>query len=184
MQRVFLLFLVGLFLVPSAADAATGKSICFSAHFVRFGGKELRETVFFWVNGNATKSVTIERLTIRDAFGDVIHDSGPAIGVPHPLNTDFDVDEDITVVAPNRGFYFKTVHIWGFNSIPDPNGIPFNQLGFGGSTVVEFSTAGKAKLFRIWAQRRVRERIVDPISGNVRQGEEHTTALNECLSIK
>ena len=178
MQRLFLLFLVGLFLVPSVANAATGRFMCTSAHFVRFGGTELRETIYTFLNGSKTQPATIERLTIRNAFGSVVHDSGPAIGVPHPLNTDFDPDEDITVIAPLTAFYFKSSHIWGLFSIPGGN-----RQGFVMSSVVEISTEGKMDLFRVLTQRRVRERITNP-DGSVRQGEERTNARTYCYRIK
>ena len=178
MQRLFLLFLVGLFLIPVAADAATGKFICSTAHFVRLGGTELRETVYGFLNGNKKKPVTIKRLTIRNAFGNVVHDSGPAIGVPHPPNTDFVPDGDITVIAPLTAFYFKSTHIWDLNSVP---GVDGDQQGFIMSSVVEFSTKGKLDLFGVSAMRRIRERIPGPSPS---QGEERTTAGSNCIRIK
>ncbi len=180
MQRLFLLFLVGLFLVPVAADAATGKFMCPTAHFVRFGATELRETTYAFLNGSVIDTVTIERLTIRNAFGVVVHDSGPAIGVPHPLNDDFSPPEDFTVIAPRRGFYIKTKNIWGLFSIPGGN-----EQGFFGSAVVEFSAATQAavKSFRVIAMRRIRQRLPKP-DGGVRQGEERVATRVYCFSIK
>jgi hypothetical protein len=34
-------------------------------------------------NVHPTASATVERITIRNVFGDLVHDSGPEIGVPH-----------------------------------------------------------------------------------------------------
>ena len=176
MHRVILLILVGLFLVPTAADAGTGKFMCQVNHFIRLGGAETVEGIISLINGNEVEPVTIERLTFRNAFGAVVHDSGPAIGVPHLLNTDFSPPEDITVIAPSRAFYIKTKHIWGLFSIPGPAG---NEQGFHLSLVVEFSMEGNLDLFRVWAMRRVRERLVGPS-----QGEERVTARNYCFRIR
>ena len=195
MQRLFLLFLVGLFLVPVAlvglflvpvaADPAMGRFMCPNGHFIRAGGTETRETVYTFLNGSKIQPVTIERLTIRNAFGVVVHDSGPAIGVPHPLNTSFSPPEDITVVAPRQGVFIKTTQIWGLNPIPDLSGNPDNRQGFFGSAVVEFSAEGNdaVESFRVMAMRRIRERITRS-DGSLRQGAERTTTGNYCFRIE
>ena len=185
MQRVFLLFLVGLFLVPVAADAATGKFMCPFAHFIRFGGTETREAIYIFLNGSEKDPVTIERLTIRNAFGVVVHDSGPATPDPHPPNTSFVPPGDITVIAPLGGDFIKTTTIWGRNPIPDPSGNPDNQQGFSGSAVVEFSTAGKAavKSFRVMVNRRIRERFTDPDGNFLGEGEERVSTRTYCFRI-
>ena len=169
MQRLFLLFLVGLFLVPTTAGADTGKFMCPFAHFIRFGGTETREAIYIFLNGSEKDPVTIERLTIRNAFGDVVHDSGP-----------------VTVIAPLGGDFIRTTQIWGRNSIPDLiTGEPNNQQGFSGSAVVEFSTAGEAavKSFRVMVNRRIRERFTDPDGNFSGEGEERVSTRNYCFRI-
>src|SRR5207249_1123147 len=86
---------------------------------------------------------------------EVVHDSGPAIGVPHPLNRDIVPPQDITTVPPGASYYLGTNHIWGNNSVAGPGG---NQQGFSMSVDVEYSGDPKTNL-RVTSTLRVRERV-------------------------
>lgn len=109
-------------------------------------------------NTDLTTSYTIDQLTIRNLFGDVVHDSGPAIGVPHPLNTDIVPPLNITVVPPGATYYLLTNHLWGNNPVPGPAGGP---QGNAMTAVVEFSANGNGNpsALLVSATRRERERF-------------------------
>ncbi len=177
MKRAILLFLVGL-IVPTAVSAATGAVRCTLHHFVRNSGTEFRGSGFVFNNADLNNEVTLERLTIRDLFGDVVHDSGPAIGVPHPLVSDLDPDLDITVVPPGATFFITTRNIFTVNPLPGPDG---NQRGFTMSGVVEFSKAGNPDLFLVHAIPRTRERVL--IGGVFRARAEINRHDSECIRL-
>ncbi len=124
-------------------------------------------------NGDPVNAATIERLTIYDFFGIVVHDSGPAIGIPHPLNRDIRTIDapdgwDITTVPPNATYYIKTNHIrtkdgtlWDNDSIPDlGDGYPRNTRGNLMSVVVESSKRGKRDIFVVSTRPRSRQRVL------------------------
>lgn len=154
---------------------------CSGAHFVRAGGTELRSTGIVFRNADVANAVTIERLTIRSAYGQVIHDSGPAIGVPHPVNPDFSVDLagglDITVVPPGANYFLGTTHIWGVNNIP--GGL---SQGFLLAVTVEASKAGRPELFAVETRVRSRELVAGP-AGLVERAERSSDS-GSCTSVK
>jgi len=127
--------------------------------------------------------VTIERLTYRNFFGDVVHDSGPAIGVPHPLNADFTPPQDITVVPSGATYYLSTNHIWGNNPIPGPAG---HAQGAGMSVVLEFSKAGAGDLVIVGSSTRDRQRffIFTPTGPIPVQGTELSRSAGTCADVK
>jgi hypothetical protein len=161
------------------AAAPTATVRCGAFHFVRTSptGNELGTTSISLRNAGTT-SVTIERFTVRNFFGDVVHDSGPAIGVPHPLNFDIVPAQDITTVPPGASYYLGTNHIWGNDSVAGPAG---NQQGFSMSVDVQYSGGPKTDL-RVGSSLRVRERIfVGSPSGPVpTQGIEHSRSTAAC----
>lgn len=182
MRHVAMLLLVGVLFVPQAAWAAKGKVRCGLHHFVRVNGTEIRAGSIRLSNGDLVNSVTIERLTIYDFFGDVVHDSGPAIGVPHPLNTDTTLPTDITVVPPGANYFIRTNHIWGNNPIPDTGGKVGNQRGQLMGIVVEFSKSGQRKLFNVASAPRTRQRFFD---GQIfREGAETTLDSEPCFDVR
>jgi hypothetical protein len=178
--RILTLLLFGplLIVVPlfAWADEGTEKTkavTCTIAHFTRLGGTELFSSVIHLVNGDLKHPATIERLTIRDFFGNPVHDSGPQAGVPHPFNTDFSPPVDITVVPPGASYYLWTVHIWGADPIP-----PRNSQGFAMSTTVQWSKEGKPNLFRVHVTRLMRER------GPAGIGAEKSRTDSLCFGVK
>jgi hypothetical protein len=125
--------------------------------------------------------VAITRLTIRNASGDIVHDSGPAVSVPHPLNIDTVPAQDITTIAPGATHYLTTTHIWGNFPVPDP---VLGRVG-GGSSMsvsVEYFTEGKAE-FVITTGLRVRERIQSS-PGVFVQGQEKARTSRLCDQLK
>jgi hypothetical protein len=181
MKRLVALCLGSLALIPAYSIARDGAVVCGGTHFVRVGGTELRSTTIGFRNLDLVHPTTIERITIRNSLGEVVHDSGPEIGVPHPRSTAFPEDFpdgfDITVVPPGANYGFQTNDIWGSNNIPLSPGRLANygqDLAF----TIEFSKRGKRELFMISASSRSRDRL--PSGG---QGAERSRNGNECREV-
>ncbi len=180
MTRLILASIIGALLAPVIAQAAEVNTRCAVAHFIRAGGGELRSSGLNFNNGDREHAATIERLTITDHLGQVLHDSGPAIGVAHPLNTDYNPPLDITMVPPGATFYLVTTQIWGAGSVqPGPP-----ERGFSMSAEVLVSKEGKRELFNVSANQRTRLRLIDPATGFVRQGNEISRSPTSCFEVK
>ena len=171
-MKIIVMLMVALLSIPTATWAGTVRMRCPVSHFKRAGGEEMRSASIRFNNGDPVNAATIERLTIYDFFGIVVHDSGPAIGIPHPLNTDIRTADaldgwDITTVPPNANYYIRTNHmrtngtIWDNDSIPDlGDGKDRNDRGSFMSVVVEFSKRGKRDIFVVSTRPRSRQREV------------------------
>lgn len=185
MKRVFGVLFAGLLLAPAAAWAQVevGKVRCTISHFVRNQGAEQRSASIVFNNGDLENPVTIERLTIQDFSGAVAHDSGPMIGIPHPLNTDFSPPVgplDITVVPPGATYYLRTNHIWDNGPITAGN-----EAGQAMSVTVQFSKAGERNLFGVHVRPRSRQRIPLPTPpGGFREGVETSANDSLCFRVK
>ncbi len=185
-----IVILAGLVLVPAVLSADGGiktrKVRCGISHFLRNVNLEIRTATIVFDNGDPVNPATVDRLTIFDFFGDVVHDSGPAVGVLHPLNTDFAPPGiDITVVPPSASFYIATNHIWDANSIPtaSPTGASGNERGNALAAVVQFSKQGKPDLFQVHG--RSRSRVRNTISGDgFSQGTELSSNQLFCFPLK
>lgn len=190
MRRVMTLLLAGLLFVSTAAwadEEIHGRRVrCGISHFVRNNGTEIRSAVVIFNNGDVVNPAAIERITIFDFFGNVVHDSGPAIGVAHPLNTDFTPPVDITVVPPGAAFYLNTPQFvtggiaWDANPIPLPNG---NDRGQAMGVVVQFSKEGNPKLFQVHGRARSRQRV-QTSPGFFTQGTELSSNLLFCFRVE
>ncbi len=162
-MKLIVMLMLALLSIPTASWAGTVRMRCPLSHFQRSLRTEMRSAAIGFNNGDPVNAATIERLTIYDFFGIVVHDSGPAIGVPHPLNRDVRTSGapdgwDITTVPPNANYYIRTNHIWGNNPIPDQSdGISGNRRGQFMSVIVEFSKRGKRRLFVLTTRDRARE---------------------------
>jgi len=181
MKRIAALCFSSLALLPTYSFAGGGTVVCSAAHFVRAGGSELRSTAITLSNLDLANLATIERITIRNVYGEVVHDSGPATGQPHPANTDFAPPLDITVVPPGANYYLWTPHIWGFNSIPPQIGedpISAAQGGFTMSATVQFSKEGKAALFVVESFGLNRERFFGGL------GAERSRNSLQCTEVR
>ncbi len=186
LRALFAALLASLLLSTPAAARKSETALCGAVHSPRgIGLNEMLDTSIGLLNGNLDSSVTITRLTIRNFFGDIVHDSGPAVGVEHPLNTDTEPDQDITTVAPGATYYITTSHIWPGNGfVRDP--VP-GRVGGGNSMSVhvEFITDGKPELFVVTTGLRGRERIQTfPGSGVFFQGGEKTRTSRKCDLLK
>lgn len=149
----FLLLSIALFMATESA-AVTERRLCAARHLTRSNGTELIYTVINLRNADAAAHVSIDRLTIRDYHGDIVHDSGPAspYPTPHPQNEDVGIGiGDISFVPPQASYYFKTQHIWGPYS--------FGPGGYNMTVLIEFTTSGDPNLFLASADIVARELI-------------------------
>ncbi|MES2353653.1 MAG: hypothetical protein V4568_04465 [Pseudomonadota bacterium] len=180
-KKLVLLSTMSCILAPLTAQAEikTETFTCNVVHYVRKNVAELRSTSILIRNADLVNAVTINRLTIRNVFGTVVHDSGPAAGVPIPLNTDFSPDLDISVVPPGASYYLRTNNIWGNNSLPVSAGN--NQAGQFMSATVQVSKNGKKNLVSVSTRPRARERIVTA-TGAI-EGIEHSSDSVTCTRI-
>jgi|SRR3990172_1824407 len=186
------LIVAGVLLLPAVAFADTVIFRCHAPHVVRGLGPsvpattsptELRFTLLFFSNGDLENAAVIRRLTWRDAFGTVRHDSGPnsPTGTPHPLV--FGVN--ITTVPPGGNFAFATTTLWG---LAHPPFAPPPASGLGiflpaGSMTVEVSTE-KPRHFLVHARETVRQRITDPVTAPVSFGEERSSQVARCFRVR
>ena len=155
-MKLIVMLMVALLSITTATWAGTVRMRCPISHFVRSGGMEMRSASILFNNGDPVNAATIERLTIYDFFGIVVHDS---VAGSHPLNADFMPPVDITTVPPNANYYVRTNHIWGNDPIPNlMDGISGNRRGQFMSVVVEFSKKGKRRLFVVSTRPRSRQR--------------------------
>jgi len=186
------LIVAGLLLSPALAIADTIVFRCHAPHQVRelgpSGGAttpptELRFTVFSFTNGDLEHAAVIGRLTWRDAFGVVRHDSGPnsPTATPHPLVFGL----NITTVPPGGAFTFATTTLWG---LAHPPFAPPPASGLGillpaGSMTVEVSSE-RPRRFLVHARETVRQRITDPVTAPVSFGEERSSQTARCFRIR
>jgi hypothetical protein len=129
-------------------------------------------------NRNPHESVSIERITIHDIFGNPVFDAGAAAGSEIPLNTDLTPPLDVTVVPPDASYYLSTKHIWGL--LPLPTG---NQNGFNLSLRIQYSTSGRSDLVAVVGSNVVRQRVQVGPSAFI-EGDEHTRVRQECQRLK
>ncbi|MDH4323372.1 MAG: hypothetical protein OEW90_04455 [Betaproteobacteria bacterium] len=161
---------------PTWAGADTAR--CGISHHVRVGGTEMRASAISFRNGDPVNAATIERITIYDFHGRVVHDS---VANAHPINTDLPGGVNITVVPPHANYYLRTNHFWGNNPIPDlGDGIDGNSRGFSMTAVVEYSKPGNPKLFEVSRSVRARDRFFDPNTGQASEGAERAYDLHSC----
>lgn len=180
MKRIAAVAFAALAAVPLSAFARNEALTCAGVHFVRAGGTEMRSTVVGFRNADLENAATIQRLTIRNFFGQVVHDSGPATGTPLPLNGAFPGGFDVTVVPPGASYFLATSDIWGLNPIPGTGG---NNQGFNLAITVEFSKAGKGELLMVGTRPRSRERFVSP-EGVASEGRELATNTGNCVGVR
>lgn len=180
--RAFVISVAGILLAPGLALAGSKNQtfLCGAAHHLRVGGTEIRSTAINFRNIDLENPAVIERITIRNTHGAIVHDSGPAAGVPHPLNTDYAAPLDITVVPPGGSYYLRTGHIWGNNALPITAGS--GEAGQSMSAVVEVSKEGKKKLFSVGTRARARDRVVSP-TGVASEGAERSSNSGDCELI-
>lgn len=180
MNTIAAVSFAALALAPLAAFAKTEAVTCSASHFVSAGGAEMQSTVIGFRNADLENPATIERLTIRNAHGTIIHDSGPATGTPHPVNNAFPGGLNITTVPPGATYFLITRDIWGLFDVPGSAG---PSQGFSMSVTIEWSKAGKAELLSVGTRTRGRERLVSP-DGFVSERMEHTSTVRPCVGVR
>ena len=181
MKRLQGLAVAGAMLVPLVGFArgeVNETTRCSAAHFVRsvpsINVNELRQAVIHFNNGDLENPAVIERLTVRNAAGAVIHDSGPKVGVPHPLNTAFSPPLDITTVGPGATNSLGTFHLFGNADVP--GGF---AAGAALSITVEVSKPGKRRLFAVHTRESVRERVAPSLT----LGAERSANAAHCFRV-
>ncbi|HXH85000.1 MAG TPA: hypothetical protein VNN07_18980 [Candidatus Tectomicrobia bacterium] len=173
--RLLLLFVVVL-VSAEAAAAERHRVSCGAFHFIR-SGLEVGTTAISFRNLDPQNAATIERLTIRGFSGTVLHDSGPVVGVPHPINTDVPGGQDVTVVPPGASYYVGTNHLSGTGFVQgDPS---IDHDGFSMSVTVEYSKAGNPDLLVVGRSLRVRRQS---FPGGP-QGNELSRDSGACLTL-
>lgn len=179
MKRIVASALFSLAVVPAYSFAKVEAVNCPGTHFVRAGGTEIRSTVISFRNTDLANPATVERITIRNAFGQVIHDSGPATSTPHPFNNAYTGDgRDITLVPPGATYFLVTSDIWGLNNIFPGTA---NQ-GFTLQITVQTSKQGKADLLVVGTRQRGRERVPTPT--DFAEGMEHSSHAGTCIAVR
>jgi hypothetical protein len=187
------LIAAGVLMLPAVALADTLVFRCQAPHFIRVifstpanpEPNELRFTVVHFSNADLQHEAVIQRLTVRDAFGAVRHESGPAVGVPHPLNLGI---QDITTVPPGGTFALATSDLWMSSLPPFAVQVPPLTLAqqfvlLGGLTMtVEVSKRGNPRLFGVLASERVRQ---PPLAGGALvAGAERSAKTSRCFRIR
>lgn len=167
-----------LLLLPTLGFANTQTTRCEAAHIVRPGANEIRFTVIFFNNGDRYPAV-VERFTVRDDAGNIIHDSGPKIGVPHPLSRAPIPPQDITTVPPYGTFTLSTLDLYEFNDVPQYVGRGNRAL----SVTVDMATPGNPKGVVVHTRQFARERLVNPTTGMVVLGAERALTQTACFRV-
>lgn len=179
MKAIAALSFSALALLPWTAFAKVEAVTCGIVHFVAAGGAEMRSGVIGFRNADLENPATIERLTIRNAYGQVVHDSGPATGTPHPLSRALLGVLDFTTVPPGASYFLTTQDLWGSFDVP---GSPAPSQGFSMSVTIEYAKEGKPGLLIVGTRVRGRERFVSP-EGFVSERMEHSGYSPPCVSV-
>ena len=194
MRRIIIfLVLVGLVTVPTVASAVLKKVKCPAEHFLDPMGTEIAFTCFSLQNGNVNpkRNVNWQRLTGRNLYGTVVHNS---VAPNLPVNTGVDDPDPVTNpnglnISPVPGgatYFICTTHIWGLASIPntglDPGG---NLQGTGMVFTIEYTHLNEApaRNVTVVARRRVRQLLPGPGPPGpvVVQGDELSANLHRCV---
>src|SRR5207247_2605469 len=168
-----------------AAGVRSGEVGCGGVHAVRsnpsIGLSEMFYTSIAVRNHNTLESVTIQRITIRDAFGATVFDGGPATSTPFPPNRDFSISGeplDITVVPPSTTHYLATKDIWGDSPIPSGN-----QNGNSLTINLQFSTLGKSDLVFVSVSNIVRQLVSPGVPRGIEGEETHAGSIGVHLLV-
>ena len=166
MRRIVMFLLSGLLFVPTAAWAGTKKAECIAPHYI-VNDRQLRWTALVFSNSDLVNPTTIERITVRNIFGDVFSDTGPATPDPHPSGPG---GTDISVVPPGGARVFTTLSVFGPNNLSTGR-----HTGIPTTIVVEWSKEGDpARLFL---------RTVAFTAVNERNGDRQTANFNPCFEL-
>lgn len=174
--------LTALALAPILASAATQTFQCGMNHYIRAGGSEIVTGTITVRNTDLTHTATIQRLTIRDGNGNVLHDSGPLTPLPLPLNTDFPntapLGKDITHVPPGGAVYLRSNHLWGNNGLP--SGAAGNEAGQLMSASVVVTKEGQKSALAVHATQRLRTRAAGSTPGSFIETDTRASSTLAC----
>lgn len=174
------LVVLGLLLAPLVASAVTLNFECGATHYLRLAGTEIVSSTFSVRNADPANPATILRLTLRDGLGQVVHDSGPAVGTALPLNTDFPqtfpAGRDVTQVPPGGGVYLRTNHLFGNGSLPAAAG--GNEAGQLMSATLVVAKEGNRQLLSVHTTQRMRVRATTAIGAT--EAETRASGTEAC----
>lgn len=176
MKRMVASALVSLAVLPAYSLAGVQVVSCPFSHFVRDQGREMRTSVLAFRNMDLQNWATIQRITVRNAFGNIIHDSGPH---QHPLSSAFG-GLDITQIPPGASLFLLSSDFWGLFNVP---GGPPSQ-GFLMTVTVEVAKEGNASLLAVGSARRSRERITNEDTFLVSEGADRSGQFANCTNLK
>jgi hypothetical protein len=180
MKRIVASALFSLAVVPAYSFAVVQAVNCPGSHFVAAGGSEMRTTVIGFRNADLANSARVMRITIRNAFGQVVHDSGPGTGTPHPFNNAYSgPGQDVTTVPPGASYFLATNDIWGLFDVPGTAG---PGQGFSMQITVVTAKEGNADLLVVGTRTRGQERIATSTGGFTR-GVEHSSTQRACIPL-
>jgi hypothetical protein len=177
MKHIVAVAFASLAVLPLSSYARVTTTHCPFSHFQRLGGTEIRTSTLGFRNIDLANAATIERITIRNAFGQIVHESGPATGIPHPLSGAFG-GLDITVIPPGATLFLLSNDLWGLENVPGTAG---PAQGFSMSVRVQVRKEGKADLLVVGSRQRSRDRIIGP-TGIPSEGAERSTNIVHCAT--
>lgn len=178
MKHIAAVAFASLAVLPLSSLAGVSTTQCPFSHFQRLGGTEIRTSTLGFRNADLENPATIERITIRNAFGQIVHDSGPATGTPHPPSGAFG-GLDVTVVPPGANLFLVSNDLWGLENVPGAAG---PSQGFSMSVWVQVRKEGKPDLLVVGSRQRSRDRIIGP-TGIPAEGAERSTNIVHCARV-
>lgn len=182
-SRLVFALLAALALSAGAAQAATQTFACGMYHFVRNQNTEMITSAFTVRNHDAKFPATLMRVTIRNIDGQIVHDSGPAIGIPHPLSFEFPNahpnGRDTALVPPLGTTYLRTNQIWG--NAPLPSEVGGAEMGQLMTAWIVVSKAGPPHALAVTASQRVRTLSATPTGG--RETDTRDSTATECQIV-
>ena len=164
--------------LPLSSLAGVNTTHCPFSHFQRVGGTEIRTSTLGFRNADLANAATIERITMRNAFGQIVQDSSPATGTPHPPSGPFG-GVDVTVIPPGANLFLVSNDLWGLENVPGAAG---PAQGFSMSVRVQVRKEGKADLLVVSSRQRTRDRVIGP-SGIPSEGAERATNIVHCAPV-
>jgi hypothetical protein len=181
-HRLLALPLAAVLAMPALAQAGIEKFQCGMTHFIRSGGTEMASSSISVRNADPMHPATIVQLTIRNGEGTVVHESGPATGIPLPLNTDFPASfpagKDVTVVPPGGVMYLRSNHIWGNNGLP--SGAAGNEAGQSLSATVMVAKEGRRSTLFVTVSPRIRTRAAGATPGSFVEADTRAIGHTVC----
>jgi hypothetical protein len=174
---------VALELSAGVTQAATQTFSCGMYHFVRNQNTEMITSAVVIRNLDAMFPATVMQITLRDIDGKIVHDSGPAVGIPHPRSFDFPNahpnGRDMTAVPPLGTSFLRSSQIWGTGPLPLEVGGP--EMGQLLTAWIVVSKQGPRNALAVTASERVRSLAATP--GGLRETDTRDNRATECQAV-